>query len=945
MMKAPQLHICRASRAPYICRASRAPFFHCLLIVTLLIPQSAHADDMASSTMGGVSSALGNVNGFFSAYGSSGLQLQSLATQLSVMQQNTAGVQTQQSQFNQIQQQLQLAMVEAQACVQKAVRPYDKYYAKRKDKQLEAVKNLTPDQITSLEPTCSTAAVIMDAIALNKAKMEDTNKKMSCIMNLQNSVNQIAERAKAPFQQLINAAGEVQKTYTQIIDAHKKIAEKISLDVDGKDGKGGYRESLNNLKKMKLDLNNVLNAKQGESKDGLKTGLVKQVENLKQMRVSSANSWYFDLMQDVEYCYQSQPAPCFDNDVDLPPAQCIGASIANQGQGNDVGNRVRAKTDMAGLNNISLSNYMNAQKVNLPANLDVSQPDAFLAFTRSRFDETLSGVLSTYRQHSFKSRVDNNAIANFVNHAYNACYDKATANFRSDMSSQGSRYYGKLNAIKDAERETSNDIKNWIDRVEGEMSDFRTQFHKVYNSELGQFKSDCTADEDPYKSLDCLRVLSATLESGIRGTRQATKLSNGSTFAVNAGETALQMQTLTLDANGKPTIGNSTATCSGFDDCINYMDRSRMDHENAQQQTEQDRQKFVDQNNTTVKQAFAVVANQFSQMSQLIAAGVKGVNDDLVKIGVKSSIKTTNAESETLEVDDKTGLIKMPKSMKSALAGLNGYTEVDDVKDVTSAFNSMASELNRKSAEAAKMKNKCKVSKSDYEGLANVMPSDCSDTNAICGGRNRVLGAMGSLETLFRKSKDILDDNTRNTSSNEYRSCKNEIMSDAKQVTRADLKRASNVNGLPLDTLDSSGRKVPVTENVDQARDDAQAEKQNEAKKRVAEDCNDVIFEGLETQAGQGRKPLDDQNKAIVQKLRDVSDACVNADLKPGDDNKIGSDSNVTAMCDAFKSSVRSASPPTSEDPSEVVSDGHGLSSPSTNVLTMPGVPTTVPAN
>src|SRR5258707_809819 len=113
MMKAPQRNICRAFRA------SITRVFHGLLIFTLFIPQRAYADDMASTTMGGVTSALGNVNGFFNAYGNSGLQLQALATQLSVMQQNTAGVQTQQNQFNQIQQQLQLAMVEAQACVQK----------------------------------------------------------------------------------------------------------------------------------------------------------------------------------------------------------------------------------------------------------------------------------------------------------------------------------------------------------------------------------------------------------------------------------------------------------------------------------------------------------------------------------------------------------------------------------------------------------------------------------------------------------------------------------------------------------------------------------------------------------------------------------------------------------------------------------------------------------
>ena len=75
--------------------------FHALLSLALLIPQPASAaeGDMATNTLQGLTSALNGVNGFFSAVGTSDLQLRALAAQLTQAQQQTNGVQTQQSQF------------------------------------------------------------------------------------------------------------------------------------------------------------------------------------------------------------------------------------------------------------------------------------------------------------------------------------------------------------------------------------------------------------------------------------------------------------------------------------------------------------------------------------------------------------------------------------------------------------------------------------------------------------------------------------------------------------------------------------------------------------------------------------------------------------------------------------------------------------------------------
>lgn len=936
------------------------------LILAALItpPPSAYADNipgsaatMATSTIQGMTGALNDVNSFMSAYGSSGTQLNALAQQLAQAQSKTNGVQTQQSAFDQIQQKLTAAMTQANTCISQASPAnYDKYVAKRPADQKALAKSLSPDTLTSVEPTCSTYGVILDSIELNKAKLTDANKKMTCLTNFQNTVSQIADAAKAPFQQLTNAANEVQKTYTQIIDAHHKIADNISNDLDGpadKDGKrsGGYRDQLAHLKSMALELNNVLNAKPGALKTegaandaGLSYGLVKAVENLKQQRVSAANTWYFTLMGDVESCYHTQPAgSCFANDVgnSLSPEQCVASVVNDQGNGtNSAGQRARAREDSAALDSIGIKNYFSGQKINLPANIDVSKPDEFLSFTSTRFQATLAGVLGAYNSHKFATAVDKSAIIQYIQNSYQACYDKAVANFKSDMISKGGTYYTQVTAMQDNERTVANDEKNWIDRVEQQMTDFRTSFQKVYNSDLAQFKTDCTDDGDPYKGLDCLRVLNAQMQSGIRGTTNTAKLSNGTTYSVQPGNTVLPVQTLTLDASGKPTLGSSSVTCKGFDDCVTYLSNARDQHASAADQSTQDRQKFVDQHNASVKQSFQTVGAQFAQITQLLVAGVAGVNGDLANLGVKASVKTKQIDPEELATDDATGLIKMPKSMKAALAGQNAYSEIDDAstQTVTDAFNTMIGDLNKKAADAQKMKYKCKIAKSQYQALAGIMPNDCTNVASVCSQRDRAASGVSSMETIFNASKVSPDDNPTSLSKNsDYNSCKREIMQEANDPSPGEIRKAATDSGkIKLQNADGSRNE----DGYDEARAEAVRLKRADATNQVRGDCGDVIFPPLDGLAGQGRGELAAQNQSLVKELRDVSDACANLKANPTTHEMPTEDEDVTNTCQAFKDAANKAEPPKGEEETGVSGTNAAPGSSSTN----PFNSTTAPA-
>jgi hypothetical protein len=416
---------------------------------------------------------------------------------------------------------------------------------------------------------------------------------------------------------------------------------------------------------------------------------------------------------------------------------------------------------------------------------------------------------------------------------------------------------------------------------------------------------------------------------------------------IPAGVTVLPVQTLTLDAAGKPTVGTASATCSGFDDCITYMDNTREQHETAAQQTEEGRTKFVQQHNTTVKTTFDAVANQFAQIGQLMTNAVNSVNDDLTKMGIKATIKTKTIDSEPLEEDEKTGLIKVPKSMKAAFASRTNYTEVDmdKINEVTDAYNSLAGDLNKKAAEAQKMLRKCKVTKDQYDALARLMPADCGDTNSICGGRrDRTLGAMGMIEPILKRSKVVVEENERSSrgSNSEYSQCKSEFMSDAQVVLHGDIVSAAGGRKNLEKIIDPDKPLVTIRDEnaYAEARDMAQAKNRRDARKRARDECSSTLFQELDREASEGREGLRQQNQNIVSALRDVADECGKIDPPSTSDDvqpKLQEDEGVTYACEEFKRAAQSATPPTGEDATDAANyGGQNSRMPSINPMSFP---------
>ena len=165
------------------------------LLALPALPERALAaeGDIATNALTGLNSALGGLNSFQTAFGASQGQLQAMVSQLTGAQNATQGAQQQQGQLNQIAVQLQMAIFDptngVQACLQKATRTYEKYHKNHKK-----AGDIPADKIPGIEATCSNYGLILDAASVNDERVRDANKKMACIMKLQNTVSELANK-------------------------------------------------------------------------------------------------------------------------------------------------------------------------------------------------------------------------------------------------------------------------------------------------------------------------------------------------------------------------------------------------------------------------------------------------------------------------------------------------------------------------------------------------------------------------------------------------------------------------------------------------------------------------------------------------------------------------------------------------------------------------------
>lgn len=860
---------------------------HVLLSFSLLFaPLAQSAESVTTSALQGVQSALTGTNALLGAVQYSQGQMQGLVNQFGALQSQTMNVNTAQGQFDLVKQNLAVALAEGAQCVEKAKKDYSKLK--------KAVYK--GSELSAITPNCLNYGKVLDSVEKNDGQIREVNKKMGCVLAMTAKIDQIAESSKTTFNNLTQAANEVYNTRQQIIDTHQGIVDKIDADLNGEKG---FKAQLQGLKELTKDIGNALNAGLSGKPGEQTIGFSQRLKGIKTKRQGLANNWYKSLMGSVEYCFQSTPKTCAYGAA-ASPRDCIRAYVSSV-TGRSAAEKASAKTNLAGLDNaLILNNSQAMQTLANPGNVDVKNPESVLRMFEGRFNQNLEITLKGLNGINLTGKANKSDLTNFVQQKYRECFNTAKTAFIDDLNN-GGQYQEMRDSVLSEEDGLNNEIKNMIDTAQSNMNSFRTGFTKVYNRDLAQFSSDCTASDDPYASADCLRKLYVTMKGGIEGTRQTTKLDNGNQIVYNPGPTALSLQSLSLDASGKATLTATTTSCVGFDECINVMDRYQASHQDQVQSQTKARDAFVTEHNKTVQNAMTQVASQFTAVSKMIGDARDSINTELREAAVTGAVNTTAVEGEALAADEKTGLYKTPTSMKAALAGAGTYLEFDKEKmdSVTTAVNDRIRELHEKKLEATKMKSACDIKKSDYEAIASGIGS--CDEESICedGIGEQVIA---SLEGLLNKGKVSPDP------------------SDAKSTPIADaygscMERADSRVNKDLSTSDAvllQGAKTPE-ERADLANQlrGGSADEKNAKLARANRSCARKAAAGLEAINKDNRAAgMKDANSGVINALRRMENSCpANA-------------AAAARACEDMKKALKKAQPPTDEGPTVITETG-----------------------
>lgn len=846
-----------------------------LLILTLSIgPALTHAAEESGSlvtgALQGTLGALNTANQGMNALAYSQQQMQGLVNQFGLLQNQTANGNAAMGQFEKTKQELSQALAEASQCVESSKKDTSKYKK----------GTLKPAEIDAAEPSCKTYGIIIDSVKKNVDQIYEVNKKMSCMTNMQNKMNQIADTAKKPFGDLTQAATDVWNTRQGIIDTHQGIVDR--LDKEMNDAENGYKAKLGKLKDLEVRIRNALNA--GASKDG--SGLGQRLKDIKRARVAAANTWYYDLMGDVESCFAGDANQSCAFGTTASPADCIRSYIGATPGGNPA-EKAQAKANAGKLDHAFRLNTGIIKRTDNLSKIDIGNTAGFLSHVNKRFSEKLAAVSATFTKISVVgNNVNKTQLRDFVQQKYRDCYQGAVERFQADMNSEGGRYKSAINNVADMESSINNDIKNLIDESQGAMTGFRTQFNKIYDREISQFSSDCTAGDNPYASADCLRKIQVTLKGGIEGTKQSITLDNGTQAVFNPGPTTLNLQTMALDQQGKATLQSSQTQCVGFDECINVLDRYQSHHSDQAESQKKQREAFVETHNKSVSTAMTAVAAQFTEVSKLVVAGVQGINDDLTKAGVNASVATKTVEGEALVANEKTKIFDMPKNMKAALAGAGTFSEIGETTEATTGVNARISELNKKSLEAAKMKAACIIKKEEYSSLADSLGS--CDAEEICKS-DSASQVMGPLELLMRKGKNVPGSEKDTPTTDRYESC----------MTRADAKETSS-------SLTSEDAVLMQGMSADEKKEYIKTKRGDTtsagAKAAAAKSCAKAATAKLMAANAEVRSnSLKDTNQKVINALRRMNQACPE------------NPESAAEACEQVKKALKGATPPEDE--------------------------------
>lgn len=832
------------------------------------------------------------------------MQMQSIVNQMSGLNGQMQGQAQQLSAFQQIGTKIEEARVAAGSCIANAA-PKTSQYAKA---------TIPAKDLEQTTISCSNYGSVIDSIRKNEAELRSVHTKMACIYDFQNKVNDLANSSKVIFTQLNQAAMKVWNTHDSVIKAQDNIVKKIDAELNGKsDGKvvdesGGYRGRLQKLRETESKIRNALNAGNTGEK-GAQSGVLAQLRGIKQQRNATASSWYFNLMGETEACFANSPMPC-DNLGNLATTrQCLSAYLG-QGQSGGPASKV-----VSNVNNQRLGTAFDTIREAIRTtdmvleNVDIKNPNEFLVHANKRYNNKMQAITKSISRMKTIGNVNTGALASLARKNYEACYKEKLAEFKGDVeSASGGKYRQGINAMIEQEAALSNEIKNLAEEAQREMTSFKTAFSKTYNRDLPQFTANCTKENDPYSSADCLKKVQLMLKAGLDGTMEGGQ--NQSSFVPEP--TTMNLQSIS-NQNGNITVTSKAMTCVGFEECLVTMENYMAGHQGQKDAQVLEREQFVKKHNEEIAAAMATTAQAFGSASDIFTNSASSINAELTEAGVLGaevkvkSIENPEPLAPNADMEDPK-LTGVPKDMKAAFAAAGKYNEIDGDK-VTQPLQKRKEKLAELTKDAAKMKGKCKIDKSDFNEVADQLRCDsknvCRDSNFRAG--------YGALEKLLKKSSSSGLDKEANDelASNTFANC----MKDARKMG---VMTNSDINAVNFDLGDetetegaaaSEGKptRYPRTATVDRETYNKKQTEKNKESKLEQEDCKFRLMQSLGNIEPRGS--MKDTVSPVKAAINGMANACTNTSE---DSEKISEEDKEEASeaCQKVKSLLKRAKAP-----------------------------------
>jgi len=737
---------------------------------------------------------------------------------------------------------------------------------------------------------------------------------MACIYDFQNKVNDLANSSKVIFTQLNQAAMKVWNTHDSVIKAQDNIVKKIDAELNTENT--GYRARLQKLRETETKIRNALNSANVSGEEGgvkSQSGILARLRSIKQQRNATASAWYFNLMGETEACFANSPMPCDTLGNLATTRQCI-SSYFNQGQSGGPTAKAQANINIQRLSTAfdTIREKIRTTDMVLE-NVDIKSPNEFLMHTNKRFNNKMGSIVRSIEGMKLVGFHNVNGLMSVARNNYRKCYEEKVAEFKGDIqSTAGGKYRQGINTMVEQEAGLSNEIKNLTEEAQREMTSFKTAFNKVYNRDLPQFTANCTSENDPYSSADCLKKVQIMLKAGLDGTVEGGQHQG----SVVPDPTTINLQSIS-NQNGNITVTSKAMTCVGFEECLVTMENYMAGHKSQMDSQVMEREQFVKKHNEEIAAAMATTAQAFGGASDIFTNSASSINAELTEAGVLGAeVKVKSIENpEPLAPDEKMEdpkLTGVPKDMKAAFAAAGKYSEIDGDK-VTQPLQKRKEKLAELIKDAAKMKGKCKIDKSDFNEVADQLVCDpkrvCRDSNFRAG--------YGALEKLLKKSssagldKEANDESASNTFANCMKDARKlKVMTDADRNTvTLDLEGEAEPEGAAVSG--ETPARYPRTFRVDRnsynkKKAEIQGEKNKESKLEQ-EDCKFRLMQSLGNI--EPRASMKDNVSPLKSAISGMANACTNTSEDSEDISDEDKD-EASEACQKVKNILKRAKAP-----------------------------------